>query len=155
LCLARWVGECGANGKCHANSSIYLQGSPCHIHWVQRPFEFIRVGSPQYIIRGMYVYDLYTISICFVLINFHESIINLILLINYGKHPCYPPPPTWMDKYRANSRNQPWTQPSFWVIIAKTLIVDVEAISTMLVLFYFVEIKLIQPLVGANVTRKF
>jgi hypothetical protein len=61
-----------------------------------------------------------------------------------------------MDKYRANSRNQPWTQPIFWVIIAKTLlIVDVEAISTMLVLFYFVEIKLIQPLVGANVTRKF
>lgn len=49
--------------------------------------------------------------------------------------------------------NQPWTQPRFWVIIAKSLIVDVEAISTMLVLFYFVEIKLIQLLVRANVTR--
>jgi len=49
--------------------------------------------------------------------------------------------------------NQPWTQPRFWVLIAKTLIVDVEAISTMLVLFYFVEIKLIQLLVRANVTR--
>jgi len=60
---------------------------------------------------------------------------NLTLITNYGKHPCYPPH-GWTSLEQIVETNLE-SNLVFGFIIAKTLIVDVEAISTMLVLYLF------------------